>query len=936
MFSGKSKNFGIGDLRRKKLKEINNSLRKGIIPLEITHQLLLRELKYDLSEKEVDVILDKLDEDTFEKIIFNPLCDNYSDLSKPELYLNGSNLKKETDWVLRFLIDYSDEINDFLKHEQEYERFLLLGQYENALNIVNKIDREITVSTWSIQQRLFIAELDKGFAANKDVLAFILSDENSQLVNFIASYTSIRIEKNISPGQYTTFVNEYVNAIKDPELNKYVYFKVDFLRNFEYQNYSQILVYDGTLSIIDRYKTFKQFAQIVLCDFKSGDAIKYQLISAAKRLRSVIKDLDLELISALSDGRVDDIDIDFVQLLDTYTDEHYEEAVTLSEAYLLKNPSCIQAIYIYTRSLCNTNKEPKRFNEAECLLDRIVSLVYSIYRKGTDFTQEKYIDLYKIAHFLGAHPLAVGILEFLSTEVVHRLNQAYEIDLHKLSVLNSKAVNPSLFSHIDLNSQEAYLHCIDSKKESSTILLIRKLGRVDKKTVLNKNDYSFRELKYFSIKYRRLNKPLEALELLDFILESDKFTTHTELNHIAVELAFEKYNCLINLERFQEAIGLANEWLIKNENLLPIFYNPVLISKLTDTIDASIQADINLPIFLKFYESDIDLYNIYVAFDNFLCAKACDTPKDFFKHFNNKNAMHIAFLDKVAKHEILHSSPYFKDQEELDLARIEICTFLNQNVPGSDHLETEISDLLRKVLVRKGIKQIDYSKIYVDVKGLKTIISKELKESFTRNIEIASLPVDQLNKIVDSVGNILVYYVENADPERQEVENDDIINNVKITSYNRFVHFSEAFLKIRDKFLMSSDHGLDTYLSMRIRHGTLPGQIRSVFESYKLITAWNDNERKYLPNEYWLNQVNYLGEEKKNVLNAAFDKFSKGIDDISERLKSQIIQIKTETDTKNHLGLFDYSYSNEQLLDLFSLKFGSIRNFDDFVSSTLR
>lgn len=220
----------------------------------------------------------------------------------------------------------------------------------------------------------------------------------------------------------------------------------------------------------------------------------------------------------------------------------------------------------------------------------------------------------------------------------------------------------------------------------------------------------------------------------------------------------------------------------------------------------------------------------------------------------------------------------------------------------------------------------------MDVPGLKETFRNQLRENFNRNIEIASLPADQLKKIVDSLGNILVYYFESDEDIDLNTKNEDDvkeqIKKLKFTSYNRFIHFREAFLKIRDQFIGDKDHGLDTYLSMRIRHGTLLGQIRSVFETHRLITVKNETDNEYLPNEYWLDK--FSDQEPVEILNSSLSKFSRAVDEMAEKLKAETIQIKTEK-TKGDLGLFDYSYTEDNLLVLFQTKFGSIRDFELFM-----
>lgn len=58
------------------------------------------------------------------------------------------------------------------------------------------------------------------------------------------------------------------------------------------------------------------------------------------------------------------------------------------------------------------------------------------------------------------------------------------------------------------------------------------------------------------------------------------------------------------------------------------------------------------------------------------------------------------------------------------------------------------------------------------------------------------------------------------------------------------------FTKVVIKFLFDDD-GLDSYLSTRVRHGTLQGQIRRAFSNNNLITEKiSDTSNIYAPNEY--------------------------------------------------------------------------------------
>lgn len=907
-------------------------LKSGVIPEGVSNKYLLYNIKYRLTEKEADVLFDNLTDEQFEYIINSPIATTYNDISKFQDYINGYDLKKELFWVLRFILDYSDEIQHFLSLEKRYNSFFFYGEYDEALAVLDEID-QITLSVWSIQQRLFIAELSKGFKANKDTLSSILSEQNSTVVNFLASYISIRIEKNISPGQYAEFVDEYLEMVKNSTLNNYIFFKVDFFRHFDYKNCTDILLIDGTFSIIDRYKSFVSFLQILISS-NSVSTYEVALIKqVSQRISVVIDDIDLRIINLLVNEGKEEVDNEFLIFVDDFTSGRYESSMQKSVVYLSKNAACFPALLILVKSMIFLNKNPEELGWKDSVLNRTIKILHTILTYNEN-QEESYLDLYKIVHFFGYHSFSVGLFNFLSNELPSRLTNGSNIDYFKLALINSKTTNPSLYNYLNGKNKTQFLNNISTSKNSETANLIKQLLEVDRNSKLDLGLYTLRELKYIAIIYLRIESYELSLSIFEYIFSEIKFQDELKVSYVYADVLDGKIKCLVALKRYEEALVFVTHILIEKPGFIRRLYFPHLLDVLINNDNYDLQRNIALPIYLKFYEDSVDSYNIYVAYDNYLCSVSCETAKDFFTLFDEKNILHFVFLQFVCKHEVLHSSPYFSDQEELDLARIEICNFLSTKGLANSYMESEVSDLLRKVLVRKGIKQIDYSKIYVDVKGLKLIINKELRENFIRNIDIASLPVDQLNKIVDSIGNFLVYYYESED-DSSIVSEENVLDKVKLTSYNRFVHFAEAFLKIRDSFLKNSEYGLDTYLSMRIRHGTLLGQIRSVFESHKLITAWSESEKKYIENTFWTQKFEIYDVDVVKKLNELFDKFSFKIDNISETLKAKYIQIRTENDSKMSQALFDYSYNQDMLLGLFSNKFGSIKDFDIFVDGVI-
>lgn len=916
--------------KREQVREFIKLLKTGKIPSGLNRNFLLKHLKYTLTPSEADRILQNVDDDDFDFISAYPIAYEYSELFKepgPFTKIPG----KEITWVSRFLIDYSNELSRFVQMEIEYSSYFLVGDYQKARQIVEQIESEISLSVWGMQQKILLAEMERGFAGNKDLLSQYLSDDISSITSFVVHYTSIRAEKNISPTQFDVFIDKYLESASQ-DLTDYVFFKVDFFRKLKYENVELILYIDGRLSIIDRYITLKQLAKLNLCE-KQPNLTSSIWKQHVLKLSNIINDPELSVLSNLYGNfkSVSSHDVIFWELLDAYTSSDYNKVIALAEELILVDPRSFHTILLYIKAVINLGMIPKQFGKDGSLLDMVISSLYKLLAKDSSFSHEAYSDVYKILHQLGNHPLAIGLFQILNDEVPYRFSVYGEIDFFKFYIASSTMNNPAFYQFLDKKNQDSFLKNFErSGEENYTLSVIHGIKNVDFSAGLQ--NYSIRELKYKAVVLKNNCKLYDAIKIYNHILEREEFDALKTSAHFTLDILIGKFNCLVQLNRFEEALEWAVDSIIANQKYKERFFNPYFLDIIIQTEDENLQGNICLPLYLSYYKSAIESYDLYVGYDNYIAILGYEKPRDLIEIYDEYSLRDLHFLLEVCTHDVLHSSPAFENQEELDLERLEICNFLVSKLDDSTDVEAEISELLRKILVRKGIKQINYSKIYVDVSSLKESLQKELRENFNRNIEIAALPLDQLNKIVDSLGNVLVYYVDNPD-ENQETSEDDL-ENVKLTSYNRYLHFREAFLKVRDRFIFDKDHGLDTYLSMRIRHGTLLGQIRSVFETNHLITVRNEIDNAYLPNEFWLHRIVELDTEQHNNLNASLNEFSKDIDELAETLKIQTIQIVTEQ-SRGINGLFDFAYSEEQLLELFSAKFGSIKEYDIFIEQVI-
>lgn len=133
-------------------------------------------------------------------------------------------------------------------------------------------------------------------------------------------------------------------------------------------------------------------------------------------------------------------------------------------------------------------------------------------------------------------------------------------------------------------------------------------------------------------------------------------------------------------------------------------------------------------------------------------------------------------------------------------------------------------------------------------------------------------------------------------------------------------------LALHREFLTNPDHGLDCYLSMRIRHGTLAGQLRTPLEVGHLITQRLASSDEYTSNQFWTEMLNQQGVAPE-PLDERLARFSRDYDDLITEMSSEMIQIRSPD---RPAGLFDTRLLSAQLLIL-SAEIGPDLGFEEFL-----
>jgi len=261
----------------------------------------------------------------------------------------------------------------------------------------------------------------------------------------------------------------------------------------------------------------------------------------------------------------------------------------------------------------------------------------------------------------------------------------------------------------------------------------------------------------------------------------------------------------------------------------------------------------------------------------------------------------------------MDTSVAFEGANDVSNERLQVCKQLCDLDPENYEIyQQEIKEIIRRQVISSRIQEVDQSRIFIDVPGIKEWANKELRESYLRYISYLK------HGIASEVSN-----------ERREVLGTGGRSAMSVPTNEVIALLKHIVLELRDSYV-SADYGLDRFLSTRIRHGLLENQLRRPIEAHFLITKKETQKGPYLPNQYWLDEFDTT-QANINELSKIFSNFSESYDNLIAKLNNEWIQIKSD---KKANGLFDFTMG-EEFITFMASSITETTSFNDMLNLVL-
>jgi hypothetical protein len=820
-------------------------------------------------------------------------------LTKERRILHPVGYANEILWSATVLAEHARRLTTFGELRQTFEIDFLSGNYEEANSGLDRIQNLFGYSFWLIESRIALLQCWKGLEGQKAFANSVKDSEAPKLVSYFAYLVSQRNEETTNPYRFKAQVTDQTSGWRShEEFGAYILYRIaDIIPNSR-RMIGAVLRMEAISSVIDQFETFVRLATHAVTaanEFASAYA------AALPRLRTISSDPRLRKLLFLTAPDIHDLsDMSFL--------ESDAGDSLLSEDYLgAANWGPIQR-----RDVDELLLSAKAYAEAGSAVDsprdmslagRLASLAERLVSKHQE--DESYIDAVRMALNLRFTSFINPFVEFASSQMTDVPVPARQTTL--TSFVHSRMLNPRALFALSPPAKGILATLVSN---CNTLACQAELFRanLDDSPPRGASDYVKLAL--------RADRALlggdfdTALQMSRLLRDSPRPST------VRDSLRLEAYT-LLKLGDAARAIEVVVDGYLMDPKVLRMLPIAGCVKALNKTLAKQVAGRLSAPIVLDLFTRFIDDSRVSqrrYAYDDFLLANGMTRPSDLRSRITDFNrAQLVYYLRYVCVPQVMEISISFESSHEVEDERLTVCGLLMEIDPANANAyEAEIREITKKQVIQGGIRQVEQSKVSIDLEPVRRWAEKNLKDSFMRYQALFSAGI-RASSDTDSISSSNL--LDEPPPSRTMPDTRDKLPEMSQELPDVPANEAVALLLnmvsalLRECYL-DPFHGLDCSLSMRIRHGALSGQLRAPLEEEHLITQRESGSGEYFPNEHWARRLSYIGSARLTQLDVLLREFSRDYDVMINSFTKDQIQIHS-VDKKD--GLFTASVRSTRL-----------------------
>lgn len=816
-----------------------------------------------------------------------------------------TTLERELRWARVRLLHQSVRVSRYLELKRLYERHLARDEYSQCESIMDVIKDDLGISLWLIKTRLHFIELTQGLEAQKKYVSEIKKITiGNGIVTYVTHYSSVRNEANVTLSRYGNDLVENIHAYQIPPVvaGYILHHLLPYLEVLGEEVLAGIMRLDSELSAVDHYEAF-----IAACT--------HLVTGASAKLRSLAGQSALRLRNRIPDPRLTLIANDLGEL--NSLDSTPAPCNIQPFEAMLKGDQSVSAV----RDAWE--KEPYVFEHVITAVEMGHSPTALSGTDISDWFTEHMKLVCNVMSWNELSPTAVGELAKIATNTA-TLSWGSSVQSFLLRTVSPLTPQTeTLYATTSAGMSYAHPIRLDGLRDSE-------LRATSQRVLTGLQPATEAYVKSF-VRGRLANgipKPSRSkLEVAVATATGHWEWVATEINLDRLPKGPELVSAIRALARgyietgqLEDAVRLIAMWSVQVPELARVLPIAEVGTSLNRDHLATMKAELALPVFLDVYARHVGADRIGEradAAEDFLESHGVMRPSElapFAERFNQNLLLY--YLRYVCVESVMDSSIAYLGSRELAEERQAVCSLLATIDPANADIYTaEAHEIGRRLAIQRRLREIETSRIYVDVEGVRRASEAKVREAFNRYTaylrdgidEETSLTLREVTRKADSgdVDALIAMHLPH--------------NEVRSL-------LAGILSDVRDEFVSSTEHGLDGYLSVRVRHGTLSNELRIPMESNNLITQTDGETGLYKENKYWIEYFD-LETDESRILSDKLNVFSRGFDELVQEMKDTWIQVKRRPEDP---GLFDF-VPREFEISFIASRTNENTQFDEFL-----
>lgn len=786
---------------------------------------------------------------------------------------------------------FKEKIELYVRLRNEYEKMYLHKNYDSALEILNRIDQDVSISLWSCEQRLLQKELKLGLEGNKRELSEMTNQiPRNNLARTILYYYSSLAETNLSYENYQLEVSKFLKKNETTLDGQYLANKLSLQSESQYQNISLVLQVDSQFSIIDVFNSLEKFIPAFYENEICAGTLKIQNLFPCKLDCTIFHNLQLLLPSSGNPQSQNLLDKKAMyDIIETYTVGNYEKTLELAAQYLENHPSDFQIAAIFCKALLSCN-----IPFPDTIEIVYIKNIYSIYCMDNNY-RDSILSLkqeIKKNHglILGAKIQSFMFRKHLITGLTKGIFVSSFLDVSLHPNFSRYLTSQNLEEFETTLSEICPISIFFAAAKQNGIFDLEKLSRVPKeKVIIAKAEFLCRT--------NNFDEAENTIKSLDPTLSTHTPYSNERTNRIRLSIFHGKKN-------HSSAVTLLVEIYFYNIHLFERLNQSKCYILPKQPRDANLEKNICYPIYVYLmdpsnYSNQIIAYNNYLDRNNYpnilFVLNRIDIANSTLNEFFLNKVCSIGLLKRDFTLCSLKLTP--------ENARMQILSKLISIHPSKEYLQ-EYNAVSTAEVLKENLKTINQSRIFVDTEKIYISHKDQWEETFRKYLSI---------KRFDTM-------LFGLDLEQLEIDTSSGPHQLRIITPQRVSQAALVFEglidQIIDACLFNTHYGLETYLSSRIRHGYCKGQLTTFLSEQHLISMrGNQDSSDYSINDFWDEKIRNFPNVYAVVKNA-LSEFTQKIESKIEEILKSWLRIKHK---EHNEGMFDYTslcvYCVEQYID---------------------